>query len=132
MSIVAHKHTLQSILKTLTPDRRKRNIYGQQYFRSMMKGRELTRKSLRQLERQEYEMKRMKWKKVKSLHADRPTYEYTFENQTWTIVYNPDNGQAWLGKSLRGFDVAENLGWLPDIETAKYFIYLITIKTHKK
>ena len=120
------KCQLEEILKSLTPDFRRKVNYRNYILKQRPSAARKTRILLRKLKQQEREIKRMEWKREKGNFR----YKCYIISKLPALPFEKDKRtKYWLGKLPHGWDTSIGLGLFPNIETAKYVAYLLIKKS---
>lgn len=118
-----HKEALEHIIKILSRDRRKK-MRVNTFLDMTFEARHFARKISRTIEREEREMKRMKWKRKTTLFGFTLRYErflLTKQNSSPLILLS-----KYLNQDCSDFPRA--VGTFDSIQTGKYIVYLMTKK----
>lgn len=119
-----YKESFDQIIKALSHDRRKKT-HVNTFLNINFEVQKLARERYRQIEKEEREMKRMKWKKDK--RGNWIYNNYTISKLNPLPFRKKDPIKYWLGKTPFMCDTF-GVGIFPDMETAKYVAYLIDKK----
>lgn len=123
MTLFQHKQAFDHIIKLLSRDRRKK-IRAITFIDMTFEARRFARKISRQIEKEEREMKRMKWKRKTTL------YGFTLRYERFLLTKQNSSPLILLSKYLNQdcSDFPRAVGTFDSIQTGKYIVYLLTKK----